>query len=133
MSQSRIVVASASCEIAERVRITMGARAESRAGWRAFRAAEVVHVVAPLAELSPVVVRLFASRASAIWTPLSPPEPLPWWTRTFDRIVLSSQVEATAWSAFVPFGRLSIAPEGPGFSVALTAIYAEVSALRRGR
>ena len=87
----------------------------------------------PLGDLAPIVVRLLASGAPVVWTPLSNPGPLPWWTRRCDRIVLTSQTEATAWAAFVPFGRLSVAPEGDRFALALGAIYAEVGALRRGR
>lgn len=93
----------------------------------------VVHVVGTRGDLIATVSRVAFTSIPLVYTPTQPPEPLAWWSRRVDRIVLPSQAVARAWAELVPLGRISVASTGEGFAVSLAAIYAEVSAQRRGR
>lgn len=95
-----------------------------------IRHADVVHVFASVPEPGPLsLVR------PLLLTPLFGPQPLSWWARRFDRLVLPSQEEARRWTPHIPLGRIVVVEtEDPEAEVtALRAIYGETLSMARRR
>lgn len=87
----------------------------------------VAHAFGPVEALPALLGRWWWRRVPVVWTPTTPPGPLPWWNRRVARLVFSSQDEARAWAAHVPLGR-TCACEDPA---SMEAVYREVASMSR--
>lgn len=101
-----------------------------------LRGADVVHAFVDVGDLGGIVLRArIRGVRGIVLTPLGPPSPLPFSSRFVSRLLLPTQTEARAWTAFVPLGRVAVVEEEPSEHelAAILAVYAEVASMARRR